>query len=111
MLMQNPIMRVYKKNVVPLRNNNSTGDLTRAVANYSRCLVAEQKLNISAKSNIRVVQKPLYPEAASNPFEIKKWGRTKKAIETKNVKKKKYTVYAGKQLFKIGAKIISKETK
>ena len=55
-------------------------------------VVAERKLKIGAKSKIRVVQKLLYPEAASDPFITEKWGRTRKAIEAQNVKGKKYTV-------------------
>ena len=74
-------------------------------------VVAKQKLKVGAKSNIRVVQKPLYPEAASDPFITEKWGRTKKAIEAQNVKRKKYTVYSGKQLIKIGKNIIAEEKK
>ena len=75
--------------------------MARAVAKYSSLVVAEPKLKIGAKSNIRVAQKPLYPEAASDPFITEKWGRTKKAIEAQNVKRKKYTVYSGKTLIKI----------
>ena len=61
-------MRVYKKNISPYEHNNSIGELVRAVANYSSMVVAEEKLNIGAKSKISVTQNPLYPEAASDPF-------------------------------------------
>ena len=61
-------MRVYKHNIVPHQHGNLIGELARAVAKYSSMVVVEQKLKIGAKSRIRIVQKPLYPEAASDPF-------------------------------------------
>ena len=97
--------RVYQENVLKAEKNNSIGEAIREIMKYSRRLVSEHKLNINAKSSIRIQQKPLYPEAASNLFEMEKWGRKRKDIEALKVKKHKYSVYTSREIINVADKI------
>ena len=98
--------RVYQDNVLRQEKNNSIGEATRKIVKYNKRLISEHKLNISAKSSIRIQQKPLYPEAASNPFEMEKWGRKRKDIQALNVKKQKYSLYTAQQIINVSDNII-----
>ena len=99
--------REYQDNTLREQKNHSIGEATRKIVNYNRRLVSEHKLNISAKSSIRIQQKPLHPEAASNPFEMEKWGRKRKDIQDLGVKKQKYSLYTAQKIINVSDKIIN----
>ena len=73
-------VRVYQDIVLGKQKDKSIGEATREIVKYSRRLVSEQNLNLSERLSIRIKEKPLYPETASNPFEMEKWGRKRKDI-------------------------------
>ena len=63
-------------------------------------------MNLSVKLSIRIQETPLYREAASNPFEMEKWGRKRKDIQDIKMKKKQYNVYTGQRIVNVADEII-----
>ncbi|XP_043470929.1 uncharacterized protein LOC122504094 [Leptopilina heterotoma] len=101
-------INTYKHTILQLPKDNAIGEIVREVVKYNKGLIVEEILDIHAKSTIAVQKRPHYPEAASNPFEIEKWGRSKKEIEKQSVKPRKHTCYEGRELVSIGQKIVNR---
>lgn len=92
--------KTYQNNVLPSKHNNTLTEATRALINHNECLAAEHKLNICSKDSLLIQEKPHYPDAATNPYQIEKWGRTRKDIEALEVKKKTIQCLHGTSTYK-----------
>lgn len=91
--------RIYQNNILNGRKDNTVGEVLREVIKYNESIEREHILNASGKHKLLVVETPHYPDAATNPLETEKWGRTEKEIEALNRKrKKKYNIFDSSHL-------------